>query len=51
MSSSKGASFSESELEALGLWDVAEQCGGKKQNTNNEYEYELPFHDGLPLVL
>ncbi len=40
MSSSKGQSFSQSELEALGLWDVAEQFGKKKQdaiqNTNNE---------------
>ena len=40
MNSSKGQSFSESELEALGLWDVAEQFGKKKQgairNTDNE---------------
>jgi flagellar assembly protein FliH len=40
MSSSKGQSFSKSELEALGLWDVAEQFGKKKQhaiqNNNNE---------------
>ncbi len=30
MSSSKGQHFSKSELEALGLWDVAEQFGKKK---------------------
>ena len=40
MSLSKGQSFSESELEALGLWDVAEQFGKKKQHAiqskNNE---------------
>ncbi|RKZ93744.1 MAG: flagellar assembly protein FliH [Gammaproteobacteria bacterium] len=40
MSLSKGQSFSKSELEALGLWDVAEQFGKKKQaaiqNGNNK---------------
>jgi len=30
MNSSKDQAFSESELEALGLWDVAEQFGGRK---------------------
>ncbi len=32
MNSSKGQSFSESELQALGLWDVAEQFGSNKQS-------------------
>ncbi len=31
MSSSKGQRFSKTELEALGLWDIAEQFGQKKQ--------------------
>lgn len=31
MNSSKGPSFSESELQALGLWDATEQFGQKKQ--------------------
>ena len=38
MSSSKGHSFSESELEALGLWDVAEQFGRKKPVAKQEGE-------------
>lgn len=33
MSSSKEQPFSEAELKALGLWDVAEQFGRKKTNT------------------
>ncbi len=40
MSSSKGQSFSESELEALGLWDVAEQFGKKRQTTRPVSEKE-----------
>ena len=38
MSSSKGHSFSESELDALGLWDVAEQFGRKKTVAKQEEE-------------
>jgi flagellar assembly protein FliH len=34
MSSSKEQPFSEAELKALGLWDVAEQFGRKKNNTS-----------------
>ena len=40
MSSSKGVSFSESELEALGLWDVAEQFGKKNKNAKQKKENE-----------
>ena len=47
MSSSKGASFSESELEALGLWDVAEQFGKKnKDHRRGNVSYSRQFEYG-----
>lgn len=45
MSSSKGQSFSESELEALGLWDVAEQFGRKKTVEKQEEKTTLTVED------